>query len=272
MSIATAITAAQGKVADCYTAISNKGGTLPATQNLANMPTAIGSIPSDKIKYGVSIDNILGNTDSSGVYRPPSGSYAVDFTGVKNFTSFFRCKFYYEPVSSVSFPDLETLTGYLYYSFTNTNITSLSFPKLQTISGSMQDTFAYCYSLKTVDFPLLTTISSSYVFDNTFNNDSSLETVYFTSLSSVTSSYAFMGTFASCSKLSDVYFNALTTTSFGSNTNPFMNILQYTGTTTTHTLHFPSNLESTIQGLTGYPLFGGTNGYVVLSFDLPQTS
>ena len=44
MTIASAITAAQGRVADCYTAISNKGGTLPATKNLANMPTAIGSI------------------------------------------------------------------------------------------------------------------------------------------------------------------------------------------------------------------------------------
>lgn len=46
MSIATALVAAQGRVADCYTAISNKGGTLPATQNLSNMPTAISSIPS----------------------------------------------------------------------------------------------------------------------------------------------------------------------------------------------------------------------------------
>lgn len=46
MSIATAITAAQGRVADCYTAISTMGGTLPATQNLSNMPAAIASIPS----------------------------------------------------------------------------------------------------------------------------------------------------------------------------------------------------------------------------------
>lgn len=46
MTIASAITAAQGRVADCYTAISNKGGTLPATQNLSNMPAAIASIPS----------------------------------------------------------------------------------------------------------------------------------------------------------------------------------------------------------------------------------
>lgn len=49
MSIATAITAAQGRVADAYTAISNKGGTLPATQNLTNMPTAINSISSADI-------------------------------------------------------------------------------------------------------------------------------------------------------------------------------------------------------------------------------
>lgn len=45
MSIASAISAAQGRVADAYTAISNKGGTLPATQDLSNMPTAINSIP-----------------------------------------------------------------------------------------------------------------------------------------------------------------------------------------------------------------------------------
>jgi hypothetical protein len=46
MSIATAIEAAQGKVANAYTAVNNKGGTLPATQNLSNLPTAIASIPS----------------------------------------------------------------------------------------------------------------------------------------------------------------------------------------------------------------------------------
>ena len=46
MSIASAITAAQGRVADAYTAVSNMGGTLPATQNLTNLPTAINSIPS----------------------------------------------------------------------------------------------------------------------------------------------------------------------------------------------------------------------------------
>lgn len=44
MTIANAITNAQNKVAAAYTAVSAKGGTLPATQNLTNLATAIGTI------------------------------------------------------------------------------------------------------------------------------------------------------------------------------------------------------------------------------------
>ena len=46
MSIATAIQNAQQRVANAYTAVDDKGGTLPATQNLTNLPEAIRSIPS----------------------------------------------------------------------------------------------------------------------------------------------------------------------------------------------------------------------------------
>lgn len=44
MSIASAIQNAQQKVENAYTAVQNKGGTLPATQDLSNLPTAIGTI------------------------------------------------------------------------------------------------------------------------------------------------------------------------------------------------------------------------------------
>lgn len=44
MSIATAIENARQKVANCYTSVDNMGGTLPATQNLSNLPAAIESI------------------------------------------------------------------------------------------------------------------------------------------------------------------------------------------------------------------------------------
>ena len=44
MSIASAIQTKQQQIADAYTAVDNKGGTLPATQNLTNLATAIGTI------------------------------------------------------------------------------------------------------------------------------------------------------------------------------------------------------------------------------------
>lgn len=46
MSIATAITALQGRVEDAYTALQAKGATIPATKNTYNLPTTIGTITS----------------------------------------------------------------------------------------------------------------------------------------------------------------------------------------------------------------------------------
>jgi len=45
-TLKAALTALKSRIADAYTAISSKGGTLPATQDSANLPTAIASIPS----------------------------------------------------------------------------------------------------------------------------------------------------------------------------------------------------------------------------------
>lgn len=45
MSIASAISAAQQKVVNAYNAVSAKGGTMPLTQDLSNLPSAISSIP-----------------------------------------------------------------------------------------------------------------------------------------------------------------------------------------------------------------------------------
>lgn len=45
-TIKAAIQALKSRIADAYTAISQKGGTLPATQDSANLPAAIASIPS----------------------------------------------------------------------------------------------------------------------------------------------------------------------------------------------------------------------------------
>ena len=68
MSIASAITTKQQQVADSYTAVSNKGGTLPQTQNLTNLATAISSIPSgssgedDEYANYIKLENIIKGT------------------------------------------------------------------------------------------------------------------------------------------------------------------------------------------------------------------
>lgn len=72
MSIESAITNAQGKVANAYVAISNKGGTLPATQNLSNMPTAISSIPEATEPTLASL-TVLPSTTAQ-TLTPPSGT------------------------------------------------------------------------------------------------------------------------------------------------------------------------------------------------------
>lgn len=62
-TIKAAILALKGRIADAYTAIAAKGGTLPATQDSANLPTAIASIPS-----GGGGGVVLGNA-SNGLFR-----------------------------------------------------------------------------------------------------------------------------------------------------------------------------------------------------------
>lgn len=65
MSIASAITAAQGRVADCYTSVGTMGGTIPATQNLTNLPAAIESIPTGGGGDTIFLENNSGATISA---------------------------------------------------------------------------------------------------------------------------------------------------------------------------------------------------------------
>ena len=132
--------------------------------------------------------------------------------------------------------------------------------------------FCDCTGLTSVDLSSLTTISGYYGLNNAFYQCTGLTSVDLSALITVSGSAVFTMAFYGCTGLTDIYFRALTTTSFGSYKNQFGSMLSSTGKTKTHTLHFPSNMQSTISGLTGYPNFGGTSGYVTLSFDLPATS
>ena len=183
-------------------------------------------------------------------------------------------------ISSVSLPELETVSGNsgIRAFVSGSRASSISFPKLKTVTGTYtlyqlaQSTYISTFSL-----PELITAHGNYAFGYMFSSCSLLETAYFPKLSDISGSATFGGACGSCLKITDIYFNSLTTTSFGSNINQFNNMFNNgvygtAATSGTCTVHFPSNLSSTISGLTGYPTFGGDSGRIVLSFDLPSTS
>lgn len=172
----------------------------------------------------------------------------------------------------------------LYSTFTNcSSLTSVSFPALIEIGASGAfSCFSGCSSLASVSFPVLEIIGGSS-FSSCFYGCSNLVSITFPALTTL-GAFAFgsagmtsYSCFNGCSKLASVSFPALTTRSFGEYTNQFSALFD-TNTASVSgecIVHFPSNLESTIQGLTGYPYFiarNGTNTRITLAFDLPATS
>ena len=156
------------------------------------------------------------------------------------------------------------------YAFYQCPITgNVNFSSLTTVRTRGLYNCFYSTGISSVDFSSLTTIDSQGMY-GAFIGNNALSVVRFPSLTTV-GDYGLYSTFQECHAVTDVYFNSLTTTSFGG-LYCLQRIFTSTGTNVTHTLHFPSNLESTVQGLTGYPNFGGTSGYVTLSFDLAATS
>lgn len=280
MTIASAITAAQGRVADAYTAISNKGGTLPATQNLANMPTAINSINTGgggSSKYGATADTFLGDIDANGILKRPSGVADLVFTGVQDIDYYgLYYKFEYTNITTLSFPDLISISNPYGCNCmcANSAIISASMPKLTTISAvnACSRMFYYCLNLTSVYLPELTSVTGQAAMEYFIAYCPNVTSISLPKLSVLTGSNAMRNFCYGSTGIEHIYFNSLTTTSFGSYKNQFTGMMQGTGTNVTHTLHFPSNLTSKIGGLSGYPLFSGTSGYVVCAFDLPATN
>lgn len=274
MSIASAITAAQGKVANAYTAVSSKGGTLPATQNLANLTTAINSIQVGAsgrvLNFSVSsTGQLIRNKAVSQIldlstvtiigegcilyqaYQQNTGiSGSLDMSGIQKITGSSACYQMFNEaagITSVDLSNLDTVSGQYacYEMFRGTSVASANLNALREISGSSG--------------------SCNGMFSGTL-----LTTMTFPSLSVITGSAALQNAFSRCRSLTSLYFPAVTTSSFGTRTNQFSNMC---GSVPNVTLHFPSNVQSVIEGLTGYSTtapFGATSGTVL--FDLPATS
>ena len=195
MSIATAITNLQGKIANAYTAIENKGGTLPATRNAQNLSATIDAIPTEASgpRWGV---NALSDILQTRYSNP---SYVVH-----NFLNLWG------NVQKINFENVENIhTDYPRLDMGKSNVISVNFPNLKTVfKNGLEKSFAECSALTNISFPVLSS-SQDAGFMLTFNRCKSLSSISFPSFRNCDSKNTFASAFYDCSLLQSVSFQEL---------------------------------------------------------------
>lgn len=299
MSIASAIQAAQQKIANAYAAISSKGGTLPATQDLANMPTAINSITTTNFTSLSVAPSTTAQTLTP--VSPYNGFNQVDVSAVtssidanitagniKKDVQILGVTGTYEGSGggSPSILPAELFVGdidangvYRPAGSSNTYVGNISLDGIKTISAPN----ALCYALNvssgssrptarkidgTITFPDLETLSGGSALYYMCNAQSQLTAAYFPKLQSVTGANALSATFNGCTNMAHIYFNALLPSSAVNSVARMTNMVR---SVTGCTIHFPSNLQSIISSENNVVNGFGSTRTVIL-YDLPASS
>ena len=253
----------------CSFAFSSSGGITSV--NMSNVKTITGTgACSNMFLDCIGITSVdLGSLETVGgcesMFSNCNKLATLDISSLKTISSACSSMFKGTKITSLDLSALETISGSCNSMFEScTSLTTADLRSLKTISGTFASAFRYCTALTSIDLSALETISASCseIFGST-----KLTTFTFNNLSSLDANQALYRAFRNVTTLTSLSFPALKSTSFGSYTNQFSNMLQgVTGCT----VHFPSNLQSVIgswSDVTGG--FGGTNTTVL--FDLTAT-
>ena len=302
MSIASEITRIKNNIASAYTECSNKGATIPTTQNSANLANCINSI-SGSGTYPIGITR---GVDANGVYGYPTTNFAfalpstatkitnttlkgafdgcttitsVDMSSVTEINGTDSLDNFCKDCTNLTSVDLSGVTtiggtGTMDYAFSNTSITGVDLSSLTTASGNgLTNTFRDCPHISSIDLSSLTALVNGVSMNGTFslsNNPTSplpLTSVTFTSLATVNGTAPMRNLFQKRDGLT-INFPAFNSNTFGNLTTYLDNIV---AGAVGCTVHFPSNMQSIIGNWSSVQNgFGGTNTTVL--FDLPATN
>lgn len=251
-------------------------------------------------KFGITIDNFIGNVDSNGKLLSPDNINGITFTGVTEI-NYSAMKFafpYHNMLGTVSFPDLTVIyDGGMESAFMGNAITSISFPSLTRVKNNGLSQTFYYNNIATLDLSSLSVVES-YGMMTTFANNQ-ITTLDLSSLTTVGDG-GLNGTFQSnqlvnvtfpslthiglnglsftlsnqlnpndySTTLQSVSFPALTSSSFDSGDETAFDYMLSSDDGVV--VHFPSNLQSVIGNWQSViDGFGGTNTTVL--FDLSAT-
>ena len=247
------------------------------------------NITAGNIKSGVTILGVTGNYSGgggmtrsyinyNGELTPSLTEPMLDLTGITTITEYALANAYKYSINLPTNLDLSGITTIKDYgcygmfegshSITNVNmsgLTSIGYPYAI-------DRMFYGSSISSIDMSGLTSITASFpagTFNGrVFGTCINLTSVTFPALAILTGNRSLYYWFYECSSLTSLSFPALTSTSFGSYTSQFSNMLSGCSGVT---VHFPSNLQSVIGSWNDVVNgFAGTNTTVL--FDLPATT
>ena len=265
-----------------------KGVNFPANTTISLSPVTLVN-GSDACREMIRLSTNVTTADLSTV-TTIDGSYAfadfaqnntsitsVDLGGLTTVTGGYACYYAFnncQYITNINLSSLTTVGGgslgnCFSYAFSNVKISSLDLSSLIQVTGygAFSSAFSNCRLLTSVDMSSLTTLSGNYSCQTMFSGCVNLTNVNLSSLTSMNSQNAMAYMFMNCTGLTSLSFPSLTPTSFGSYTNQFSDMLK---NVTGCTVHFPSNIQSTIGSWTDVTNgFSGTNTTVL--FDLPAT-
>ena len=180
-TIAEQLTSLANTKAAIKQSIIDKGVQVADTDPFSAYPAKIGQISSGgapATKYGVSIDNLLGNVDADGNYVNPTEPFELNLSGVKSMPSYGMCYFaaggninaLRVPIRSLIANDLVSVTSQSFNSFApdNRNFERVEMNNLEVASGPgvFQNAFKYA---DVASFQKLRKASGNYIFGAAFS-------------------------------------------------------------------------------------------------------
>ena len=310
-TIAEQLTSLANTKAAIKQSIINKGVQVADTDPFSAYPAKIGQISSGgapTTKFGVSLDNLLGNVDANGVYQLSDAPFTFDATSIKKLPDglgdLFAYKFYDLPLTGTV--DLSNYTHdafnpftaqFFTQAFSYTGVQKLITPRERYGGSPMQfyQSFQHCDALKEIVFSNPIISSSVFSFNETFQHcdfsGASInfdiitnigkygfysafkycklpEEIRFTNLTEITGVSSFRGAFSQTTGCKRYFFPSLT--SVTSDAFGDRTYLTWYNATDVEEIHFRADTQATIEAVTGYSSkFGATN--CTIYFDLIGT-
>lgn len=277
-------------------AIINKGVAVADTDPFSAYPDKIGQISSGggapATKFGVSIDNLLGDVDKNGKYVRPSNEFVLDLTGIRTVGSYgFYHKFEYVgagKITKIIANDLEIAGAYSFHSafIGQSGIKEASFG-ITEISENYAFYSAFDAAKKTAVFSNLKKVSGQSAFQNVFANTTdnvdvdtifpALEEISGTQSFSTFVAYRYISTyrFSSVKKITGA--TSAYTSTFGSvysntrwdfpNATEFTDYIWNVSSSYAGEIHFAAANQAAIEACAGYDKKWGFSAATIY-FDL----